>query len=412
MQTSTFIDNMQLPIHRWFRFPAGFSASWARGVISKFGQSKSYTVFDPFVGSGTTVLAGEQCFVKAIGIDAHPFLVKIANTKLRWRADIDSFRKSAIETLRCARSLPNGELSYPKLIYKCYSTESLHELDRLKRSWLQLHDQSPSSELIWLALLSILRHTSYVGTAPWTYVLPRKRKKKVIRPFEAFLNQVTTMIEDIQYFHMNFIDSPQGRISFDDARNCSTLDDNSVDLVITSPPYTNNYDYADALRLEMSFFGEIQKWSDLQLKVRRHLVRCCSQHMSEKDRLDVMLCDRTLGPITEELEKTCHDLKEERQCHGGKKKYDLMVAAYFSDLAKVWVALRRVCKASAKICFIIGDSAPYGVYIPVEKWLGELALFAGFESYSFEMLRNRNVKWKIGRKHRVPLHEGRLWVEG
>jgi hypothetical protein len=36
---------------------------------------------------------------------------------------------------------------------------------------------------------------------------------------------------------------------------------------------------------------------------------------------------------------------------------------------------------------------------------------AGFKAYRFEKTRDRNVKWK-NRKHRVPLQEGRLWVEG
>jgi hypothetical protein len=47
----------------------------------------------------------------------------------------------------------------------------------------------------------------------------------------------------------------------------------------------------------------------------------------------------------------------------------------------------------------------------VDKWLGELALAAGFKTYKFEKIRDRNTKWK-NRKHRVPLHEGILWVEG
>jgi hypothetical protein len=47
----------------------------------------------------------------------------------------------------------------------------------------------------------------------------------------------------------------------------------------------------------------------------------------------------------------------------------------------------------------------------VDVWLGELAVAAGFKSYSFEKIRDRNIKWK-NRKHRVPLKEGRLWIEG
>ena len=60
---------------------------------------------------------------------------------------------------------------------------------------------------------------------------------------------------------------------------------------------------------------------------------------------------------------------------------------------------------------MIGDSAPYGVHVPVERWLGELALAAGFHGYAFEKLRDRNVKWR-NRKHRVPLHEGILTIDG
>jgi len=88
-----------------------------------------------------------------------------------------------------------------------------------------------------------------------------------------------------------------------------------------------------------------------------------------------------------------------------------MAAAYFRDLGLVFRALRPICRSGSLLCFVIGDSAPYGVYLDVDTWLGELAVNAGFKSYSFEKIRDRNVKWK-NRKHRVPLKEGRLWIEG
>ena len=63
------------------------------------------------------------------------------------------------------------------------------------------------------------------------------------------------------------------------------------------------------------------------------------------------------------------------------------------------------------MCWVVGDSAPYGVYIPVDDWLGTLAVSLGFKDYSFETVRGRNEKWK-NRKHQVPLKEGRLWIDG
>ncbi len=88
-----------------------------------------------------------------------------------------------------------------------------------------------------------------------------------------------------------------------------------------------------------------------------------------------------------------------------------MIAAYFQDMANVWKALRRIARRDSLVCLVIGDSAPYAVHVPVDRWLGELALAVGFRSFFFEKTRDRNVKWK-NRKHRVPLHEGRLWVKG
>lgn len=206
--------------------------------------------------------------------------------------------------------------------------------------------------------------------------------------------------------------NPASRLLTGDARTCDGIPDHSVNLVVTSPPYPNNYDYADATRLEMSFFGELASWGELQSKVRRHLLRSCSQHVPERAiDLEEILSYPALEPIREEISKVCHELSEVRLTKGGKKTYHLMVACYFLDLAQTWLSLRRVCDNPSQICFVIGDSAPYGVYVPVVDWLGRLAIAAGFHNFRFERTRDRNVKWK-NRKHRVPLCEGRLWVQG
>ena len=121
--------------------------------------------------------------------------------------------------------------------------------------------------------------------------------------------------------------------------------------------------------------------------------------------------DPRLSIIKNELKDVYIKLAEERKYHGGKKNYHFMIAAYFKDLADTFYTLRLATTSNALVCFVVGDSAPYGVYVPVDKWLGEIAISAGFSNYSFEKLRDRNIKWK-NRKHTVPLHEGRLWING
>jgi hypothetical protein len=124
-----------------------------------------------------------------------------------------------------------------------------------------------------------------------------------------------------------------------------------------------------------------------------------------------LVSEPILSPIAEELRKVCNDLNQAKAGHGGRKPYDNMIASYFLDLAKTWATIRTVMREGSTTCFVVGDSAPYGVYVPVDEWLGRLALAAGFKSFTFEKTRDRNTKWK-NRKHTVPLKEGRLWVKG
>jgi hypothetical protein len=409
---STFVRNMVLPIHGWYRFSAGFSADWVESLIrSRKELVEDLAVLDPFAGVGTAVLAAESAGVRAYGFEAQPFIARVAQAKLLWHSDRRHFFEMAQSILKSAQSCSSPLPTYPVLIQKCYTQDAIQELHTLRYAWESLRDDSPASELAWLAIVSILRPCSFAGTAPWQYILPRKAKLKVLPPYEAFRLQVQRMLSDMVTWQ-SFEVRHDSEIFWEDARACPRIRDRSVGLVITSPPYTNNYDYADATRLETTFFGEVAGWGDLHEKARKHLIRSCSQHVSiERATLAPLLQSLSDAPFFGDITDVCESLAEERLNHGGKKDYHLMIAAYFSDMKSVWASLRRVCADGSEIWFVVGDSAPYGVYVPVDKWLGELALLAGFKSYTFEKLRDRNVKWR-NRKHRVPLHEGILWVKG
>jgi hypothetical protein len=409
--TSTFAENVSLPVHRWFRYSAGFSAAWVRQLIEAERDHGRANVLDPFAGSGTTLLEAELCGVRAIGVEAHPFVARVASAKLLWRSDVEAFKCFAAEVLQRAERTPARVKEPATLLAKCFPPDILLKLVSLRTAWLALRDGSPASELSWLVLMAILRECSPVGTAQWQYVLPNKSKAKVLDPFTAF-HAKTMMFATDMALRQALPQGPKALLFQEDARECNSVPDGWANLVVTSPPYVNNYDYADATRLEMTFTGEVNGWGDLQESVRKHLVRSCTQHVAAISRATPeILKEPLLEPIRPELVEVCARLEAERELHGGKKPYHTMIAAYFADLARVWVALRRATAPNSQVCFVVGDSAPYGIYVPVDRWLGELAISAGFRSYHFEKTRDRNIKWK-NRKHRVPLREGRLWVEG
>ena len=78
-RSGAFVDNMALPVHRWFRYSAGFSADWVRCLIrQRRGESPSFVVLDPFSGVGTTLLACDAENIQSWGFETHPFVYRIA----------------------------------------------------------------------------------------------------------------------------------------------------------------------------------------------------------------------------------------------------------------------------------------------------------------------------------------------
>jgi hypothetical protein len=405
-KSTVFTPNMSLPVHRWFRYSAGFSATWAEQIIrARVAEHPQTVVLDPFAGSGTTLIASQAAGARALGLESHPFVARIAKAKLSWETSPEEFETRAAQVL--ARARPSVPTDPPALLTKIYPERTLAHLMGLRLAADAEQQGNPVDDLVWLALVAILRRCSPVGTAQWQYVLPNKKKAKTADPFEAFTRQVEVMASDMRDMPAS---EGSARICQEDARMAPSVPNGAIDLVVTSPPYPNNYDYADATRIEMTFLGQIERWRDLQESVRSRLIRSCSQHMVGYDP-DKTFEAPEIAPIRDELRGVYRRLSHEREHHPGHKAYDAMVVAYFHDLARTWTTLRRVCQPGAQALFIIGDSAPYAVHVPVERWLGELALGAGFSKWRFEKLRDRNIKWK-NRKHRVPLQEGILTVEG
>jgi len=410
-RSGTFLDNMALPIHRWFRYSAGFAAQWVEQVLIEWGIKKEHLVLDPFAGSGTVSVVCDTLGIPSIGVEAHPVVSRILKAKLLWTTPPERVAEFATTVLKQAQKEKPHTATFPLLLERSYEPDTLASLDALKSSWMLLQDKSPESELVWLALTAILRSTSTAGTAQWQYILPNKTKKRVIEPFFAFQQQIGIIKADLRWMQARANRSYANIIS-GDARTFADVTSYNVDAVITSPPYANNYDYADALRFEMTFWGDVKGWGDIHDAVRRYLIVSSSQHSSrERLVLDDLLASEAVAPIRTELAQVVHELADVRESHGGKKHYHTMVAAYCRDISLVLQQLRRVCKPGSRMCWVIGDSAPYGVYCPIERWIAELAIAAGFTHHSFDKLRDRNIKWK-NRKHRVPLKEGLLWIEG
>src|SRR5690554_2405241 len=140
-RSGTFVDNMKLPIHRWFRYSAGFSAQWAELEIEKRKRSDGLNVLDPFAGSGTTLLAASSDGVSSLGFESHPFIFRVARAKSNWNIDPDEllFRSEKLIESAKERLKIKYENNSP-LLEKCFDDDSFQKLEAIRLAFCEEFD--------------------------------------------------------------------------------------------------------------------------------------------------------------------------------------------------------------------------------------------------------------------------------
>lgn len=414
----TFQDNLRAPIHRWFKYPAGFSYKLVETLIDDKRLSASHWLLDPFVGCGTTSVVAKERGINSLGIEAHPFIWWVAKVKCFWEYDMQSLHRLMLELVTYLLQTPAIETAgaldkYPSLVHKCYSPANLKKLDFIRDAILRMDCADEERDFFLLALADTLRTASKAGTG-WPYIAPSKYHEKQERDaIEVFCHQVQTMYKDLVIVQEHSrSQQAECRLLLMDAREPYPVEPESIDLAVTSPPYLNNYDYADRTRLEMYFLGWAKSWREITERVRDKLIIAATTQIRRTEFPDDPLSPelREMAPkIYAELTDKIHQLGKIRLGKGGKKSYDLMVAGYFNDMLQVLKQVYRVMKRNSEFVLVLGDSAPYGVYIPTEEYLGEIGLAVGFGGYRIRELRERGGKWGNNpQRHKVMLKESLL----
>ncbi|RMG83884.1 MAG: hypothetical protein D6707_00160 [Bacteroidetes bacterium] len=413
----TFRDSLKAPIHRWFTYPAGFSYKAVEYAIFKYQIKPGQIIYDPFMGSGTTNVVAKFLGINSYGIEAHPFVFEIAKTKLNWdistKEAISFLEKIETYVKNWNRNKPRDlneylKNTYPQLVLKCFLEHTLFELTGIKKFITNNIPNESLKSFFKVALIRTLREVSIAATG-WPYIAPDKVKitNKSKNGLNQFKESCFLMLSDIQECNKTRkkINSSHEILLANSA--ASKFETESADFIFTSPPYLNNYDYADRTRLEMYFMGEAKNWKEISKIVRTKLMTSTTTQITRKkdfplDKNFIKDCPE----VTDFLAKATSQLEDLRKTKGGKKSYDLLVRGYFNDMYKILKDNFRVLKPNSYALYILGDSAPYGVHIPTDELIGKIGIDIGFKEYSIQVLRSRGSKWKNNpQRHNVNLRE-------
>ena len=411
----SFQDSLRAPIHRWFTYPAGYSHRLVAAKIGHYGLDGRHWIADPFVGTGTTSVAAKSEGVNSVGVEAHPFVFWVAQTKLHSGHELAELSRDAERVLEASQALYADGLQcdgvWPALVYKCFDPDNLRRLYALRTAIRQSDANPERADFLKLALTATLRIVTSAG-AGWPYIAPSKFAERTVQrdAFAEFAKRCALMLNDVIATRAWGLPPSEHRLNNGDARRLTEYaGPGAIDLILTSPPYLNNYDYADRTRLETYFWGMYDSWGDITRSVRDRLIIAATTQIRRSDMDTVRRCpsvNEVSPAIHAELMAIIQQLAELRTVKGGKKAYDLLVAGYFEDMLKVIIGAYSILKAGRPFVLVLGDSAPYGVHVRTDEIIGELAVAAGFSGYDVEVIRTRGGKWAgNSQRHKVPLRE-------
>ena len=420
----TFKDSLRSPIHNWFPYPAGFSNRAVEHAIRKFSITQEDFIYDPFAGTGTTNIVAKTLGINSVGIEAHPFIYFVAKTKTYWDYDVNKVVEGSRQIEALARKIATDvkqdqwdlKAEFPELVYKCFSANTLRHLYAIREAIRQSDFVDSYRDFFNLALTCILRPVANVATG-WPYIAPSKKKHGADKDvYATFSEMVLKMYGDIRRVATDSASCAACTIINGDARDTTDyIEDNTVDFIFTSPPYLNNYDYADRTRLETYFFGWAKDWGEISDKVRTQLIMSATTQINRGryQPQDILSADLKLTApyVACELQSKIDQLSQLRLTKGGKKSYDILVGGYFNDMFRVLKDCYRVLKSGSYCVLILGDSAPYGIHVPTEVVLGDIGKAIGFSNYEIEVLRGRGDKWKGNpQRHKIALRESILYL--
>ena len=244
-------------------FPARMAPGLALEVIAE--SSRPLRILDPMSGSGTVLAVANSKGHHAIGVDLDPLAVLISRV---WTTaiDVQSVQDTATMVLEHARrifaSLPtrnaypgNADSETRRFTRYWFDDYARRQLASLATAIERIGD-SAIREALWCAFsrLIITKQSGASLAMDLSHSRPhRKFRRAPAKPFRKFLSAADRVTS-------NCIDrrsrtcSPETHVYEGDAR-CLDLQDESIDLVITSPPYLNAIDYLRCSKFSLVWMG-------------------------------------------------------------------------------------------------------------------------------------------------------------
>lgn len=349
--------------HGIHKFPAKFFPELPRYLIRRYSREGDL-VLDPMCGSGTTVLESVLTQRRGLGIDIDAMARLISKVKVT-PLDPDTLVSNSEQLLDLIDSRISDrkyQAPIPEFNYRdnWFKPHVLSELGVIKASIKSIAQDDHIRDFFRVIMSSIIRSTSNADPHCTRTVLRKKVVKKIdpgdtITQFKVALAK---QIEGMKELWSVYSSCDAWNADLLEATATDTgLDDESIDLGVTSPPYVNAVDYPRTHQLEMY-------WLDLLddgplSRVKRKYIG--TETVYKKEYQDLQTTGYiTLDPILKEIFQ-----KDPRRSY--------ITFRFFADMENQMRETYRILKPGARYCIVIGNNLIRGVQVKSHEILAEMA---------------------------------------
>lgn len=387
------------PFHDWYNFVLGYTPSFPQYMLEKEGITKGDFVVDPFSGSGTTQLVCKLNEIPSLGIDANDFMIFASSQKLNWDVDLDSFIRIKENILKGADEALNkidftnvelveelADKYRPKNLDKRYmSSKPLIRIHVIKEEIEKIDKDDPLFGLFSFALSSILVPVSNVYYGPGFGVKKPKDDSNVLEQFRSKLEMMEKDLSSVNDSQKNTIT----RSILGDSRNINEyVEDGSVSLMITSPPYPGDHEYTKHSKVELIFNEMAGDLSSFRTIKKRMIVSSTTNIYKENNAKELVKDFESIKQVTDDIQAR---LDADNATSGYEKLYTRLVWEYFGCMKQVLEGCFKALKVGGKIALLVSDSHAFKmVHIQTAEILKEIGLAVGFESAEIELWQLKN----------------------
>ncbi|MBG2992197.1 restriction endonuclease [Proteus mirabilis] len=381
----TFSDSLRKGLYGWYPYVEGFSANYARDAILR-NKNNIRNVYDPFGGSGTTQLAAAQLGLDAFYSELNPFMNEVTISKIvssAWIKNNFSVSDKIFDAFLNEINSDDFKIksNEVKLLdyYQAFPNRNFFEEQHIKEILYALNVGKYLSNgyehierVIKVACIAnAISCSNMTRRADLRRRRPDEYKNRIVNVPLAISSSLKRMREDIVNMSFN---NPSLTLVNDDARKLPEKYHNYFDFVLTSPPYLNGTNYFRNTKIELWLYSFISNEKEL----RAYRDKTVTGGINDVSKNPNYHKFDSVEKIASLLDVSATD-----------KRIPTMVRHYFSDMYEVLVNIYNGLVNGGDLLLDIGDSKFYGVHVPTNSLLIDVAESIGFKTISENVLAQR-----------------------